>query len=589
MNFKNFFNIFVALAILFVLFKFKLPEDLPSNVYEEMAPDSILNALNLKFVESSEKFNFKYEQGITDSDGRYHVGTFPSISVVDINQDGFMDLFIPATIEEKKNLLFINQQGKSFKEEAKKYGIADVNGKTSFSFGSFVDFNKDGLLDLLLVRHGCHELLIRESLYSFKHSTHLLSKYCSGPNGINIFDFNNDGLLDIIFANFLSVKKESSKGDEPWGASPRYDSNTGGENQLLIGQKDGSFKINKKISFLTKSFSHSAGINDVNNDGWNDIFFSNDYSQDQLFINQKGKSFKDETNKYIPIKHHGFSGMNAEFIDYNDDGKIDLYVSNSYKPPFVRKYNLLWEKKEDNTFESRSLELGIAKCGFAWGAKFSDFDNDGDLDLVVVNGRERGMPIDKSIKLKSLWYQRINTVFFPKFLRRFYIANVNLDHFFISAYERGCLFLNENGKFYDVSEKAGFTDTEEGKSVALVDVNNNGKVDFVTVSFKGKARLYLNKSDINGNWVGLKLINKNGSEIPVGAKIKVILNSGRVVVREMYPLHGFRTQNDPRIHIGLKPEEEVLSLAVTWPLNLKQHYKNIELRKYNIIKQETGN
>ena len=534
---------------------------------------------------------------------------FPSLSVADLNGDGFMDIYIPSTKTSEKNLLYINQNGKGFVNKAKEFGIDEV-GSAPNSMAIFADFNNDGLIDLIQTKYGCHQYFQGQvggglapladgqvtspprgsgPITSFKKIENGLNGYCSRPEGINTADFNRDGKLDLIFGNFLPAPGEKEH-DTLWMSKSGFNNTTGGRNDLLMQQNDGTFLRDSNFDFKTRSYTHSVGISDINLDGWPDIFFANDYAPDEMFLNQSGKSVIDVTEKYIPRVFHGYSGMNAEFIDFNQDGLIDLYVTNIYKPPFYRSSNVLWKKRPDGGFDFASDETGTGHCGFSWGAKFADFDNDGDLDLMVVNGRSKGRYMKSVHDGKSVWYRRNNISLIPEKLRKYYTKEEgSMRGLYLSAFERNCLFMNEGGKFHDVAPMAGFSDRGEDRGLVLIDYDNDGLMDLAYVSVYGKIKLYHNESISRGNWIGFTLMNHKGSSIPIGARAFLNFSDGKKWVREYYPANGYRGQSDPRLHFGLGKELKVKSLEVVWPDQEVEVFENIDINKYNLVVQGKGN
>jgi hypothetical protein len=278
-----------GILILGYLFLFNPPVDRIDNVYETARPVSSAFE-NVHFREVSDAVGVHYRHELADLP--------PSISVVDINSDGYMDIYVTSG-SQKPNLLFINHHGEFFTEEAAKYGLADVNRDYPSSFALWADFNADGVIDLLLAKWGCHRLYMGSGTGSFIDRTAMLSGYCSRPEGVNTADFYGHGRLDLIFANFLPPPGDESYDGGLWMQSARYDNRTGGANHLLRNDGD-RFVLEKRADFLTRSYTHSAGISDIDGDGLPDIFFANDYAHDEMFLNRGDGKFTDVTDRYIP-------------------------------------------------------------------------------------------------------------------------------------------------------------------------------------------------------------------------------------------------------------------------------------------------
>ena len=513
---------------------------------------------------------------------------FPSVSIVDINKDGFMDIFIPGP-KGFTNKLFLNQQGKGFKDVARDYGISEINLSSRSSQGYFIDFNLDGHLDLLLTRWGCHDYYIGQGPNkSFIKASENLDGYCSMSRGVNFIDFNKDGFLDIIFGNYANIQDINKV---QWDMDGIFLGNKvgGGENIILAGSKTGKFTVRNDLNFNGwRSLTHAVGIMDFNQDGWDDIFFTNDYSTDEVWINQKGRGFIDETETYFPKYKHGFSGMNSEITDIDNDGIFEIYISNAYKPPFKDSLNNFWKKTKnsDQDYKQVSDELGIGRCGFAWGSKFADVDNNGESELLVVNGRS-GHTKEIGKKLNSFWYYVYENTLIPTFLRP-YRGNQVTSFLNYSSHERNCLFVkdNEKGKYFDIALDAGFKDLLDGRGLVKFDFDNNGLVDWSIANFSWtegrKTLVYQNQSQSVGNWIGFNLVNKSLTQNLIGSKIMLKLEDGSAYYQIYNPFFGYMGQSDPRLHFGLG-QKKAISVQIKLPDEQLIEFKSIKMNQYNEI------
>jgi hypothetical protein len=286
---------------------------------------------------------------------------------------------------------------------------------------------------------------------------------------------------------------------------------------------------------------------------------------------------------------HGLSGMNAEFFDSANRCKMDLYVSNVYKPPFSRMFNLLWQKQENGEFKNVSTEIGAARCGFSWAAKFADFNNDGEPDLFVANGRDRDVNVTDQKSGKSMWFERVEVTQIPRFMRGLYRPQ-GMGGRYISAFERKCLFMQKDGRFYDIAETAGVADREENRGMALIDYDNDGKMDIITSGPLAKLKIYHNESILppeTHHWIGFILRDQNGGTLPHGATAYLVMKSGKKIMREFYPANGYRGFSDPRLHFGLGGDTAVSHLEVHWPLsNTSRIYRQFEIDRYNLVQEK---
>jgi hypothetical protein len=517
---------------------------------------------------------------------------FPAVTVADVDGDGYMDIYLSSGRTNAPNLFYHNNKDGTFTEMGAKLGIRDLNDRDPSSFSIFADFNRDGKLDLLVGKWGCHQLFYGQGPGKpFKDVSEKLNAYCSNPNGIGVADMNKDGLLDLVFGNFLPDVDLRHERPDRWAIGTRGDKIHGGHNHLLFQKSDGSFDNENKITFKSAAFTHAVGLTDLNRDGYPDILYADDHASDELYLNRKGRAFKDITRSYIPINKHGFSSMNSEIYDFDHDGLPDIYITNVYKPPFQRANNVLWKRIPHAGFEEVSWDYGVARCGYSWGAKFADFDHDGEEDLVVVNGRVQSPSSKSPDDSISFWYERFQTAEVPLFLRKQYTKTYiqgDERNFYMSAFERSCVFQQRNGHFYDVGPVSGINDLYNGRGLALIDYDNDGRMDLIVVNVGGPAILYHNISPPQGEWIGFDLDGGKGWRIPFGATLELEKIDSGGVYREVYPTNGMKAQSDPRINIGLGYGTKLGRATVVWPDGRREVFSHFSKNKYNHLMRGEG-
>ena len=576
---KSFFFFLISAGLIFVFLRKGLRED---NIYSGL---SNKDESFILFEELGEKMGLDYKHvGVfpftrnqpVENEFNLQNGLAPSISVMDINTDGYPDLYVTYPILGEKNLIYINGEGREFIKSNQYSNIRDVNQEFVSMRAGWFDFNEDGHEDLFIARFGCHSLYLYDPLKQIYNEEPNAVSYCSNPWGINIVDLNKDSYLDIAFANYypqINLNKEKPK----WFLFLlRGDEEFGGKNAYLINKKGRSFFVDKTNVFQYKNHSSAIGVSDINNDTWPDIFVANDFTYDRLYLNIKGV-LKEVTFSYIEGKNHGFAGMNAEFIDLNNDLWPDLYISNLFHPPYVNRRNLLWLNQSGQKFTEQGKKFKIHKCGWSWGAKFADFDNDGDLDLVVGNGFVRG---SRSQKGKyNQWFSKIRRDATMPFIRdNLHTNQGGVDDFSLvdySGFQETCIFENKGKEFSNISKQANVGGFYNSRATIILDFNNDGKMDFLTGNYNDKLNLYKNVSSSQGNWVAFDIRNKKGA-IALGAKVILSTQSGRKFMRETYPHNGFGGQNDWRVHFGIGSEQ---------PKSLEVQYRgqlySIKLNKVN--------
>lgn len=533
------------------------------------------------FEEVSESMGLDYEHiGLFPLTRKKHrekrlnlyVGVPPSITVLDINRDGFPDLYVTYPVLGEKNLIYVNKDGRSFIRSEEYSSIKDANREFVSTRVAWFDFNNDGYEDIFVARYGCHGLYVYKP-YQKQWSEHSNAvSYCSNSRGINIVDFNKDTYLDIVFANQYPKKINLNKEKPKWvSILSRGDNELGGENVLLTNQAGRFFLEDEVNKFQYKNHSVVVGVSDINNDTWPDIFIGNDFGYDRLYINKEG-ILEEETFSWLEKQKHGFSTMNADFVDLNNDLFPDLYTTNIFNPPYITRYNLLWMNDSGRGFIEKGEELNVHKCGWAWGAKFADFDNDGDLDLVVGNGMFKGSQAQPN---KYEWFHRIRKRASSPYLRKKLYKKIDMSTREFSGFQKTCLFENRGDKFSYISDHANIKDFHNSRSTIILDFNNDGKMDFLTGNYNDKIRLYKNVSQSEGNWVGFDIKNAKGA-VALEAKVILFTRKGRKFMREIYPQNGFGGQNDWRVHFGLGADQ---------PASLKIQYRDkthsIELKKIN--------
>ncbi len=547
-------------------------DDVPPSAYAGISIRESAKAMGIDF------FHSRLSTGV-GSPEYSNLTIPPALAVFDLNQDGFQDLIFSGLL---KPVVYVNDRGHGFKKIDSAFGF-EIEQESPASMVILADFNRDGVADAFVSGHPKHYLYYGEQTHNglhFKPAFDKTASYLSNPDGVNVLDFNQDGRLDLVFGNYTAKPGEGTS-EVLWLGANRYDNKTGGANDLLIQSADGTFQLNRRVNFRSRSYTHSVGVADFNRDGFPDVFFANDYARDELFINQNGKSVVDVTQKQLPIEWHGNSGMNAEIVDYNGDGRPDIYVTNIYKPPFYNAVNLLWEQQQDGNFVVTSVSKNVAKCGFSWGAKFLDINNDGRLDLAVTNGRNRAPDEKHKGEGESLWYRRSMVSRIPNVVRQYYYEQqLPQEKFSVSAFERDCLFVQGENDFYDVAPHVGISSEYEGRALAVIDIENDGRLDYVVANLQGPIEIFHNLSTTTGNWIGLELFDKNGSNLPIGAIITLTTKSGKKIVREYYPANGYRSQSDPRVHFGLGTDIP-LSVEVQWSTKAENR-KSYPLSKHNI-------
>jgi hypothetical protein len=577
-----------------ILAKHRLQE-LPSRAYEERPPEAILAANPFRFEEVAARLGLDYRHRLyyPNAEAKSYLPLMafpPAVAVADVDGDGFMDLYVVQPEPGQPNKLYRNLGGKGFVDIASQVGLDDSGKRQADSMAVWADFDRDGKMDLFQSRFGCHTLFLQDPTTGrFAEHPERLSGYCSNPKAVNVADFNRDGWLDLVFGNYYPSRDLAGylPLNHVFGFAGR--NYTGGQSAVALGSATGFHPPTQgDFGELYRLPAHTTavGVSDVNGDGWPDLFLANDYAPDRMLLNYGGREFADVTERYIPSREHGFSGMNGDFADFDNEGRLGLYVTNMFIPPFLTSRNILWQNRGDH-FTNEAETRGVGRCGWAWTAKFADFDNSGNLDLFVINGKARGARA-RADTYKSFAFVRNTIATLPPENRWDIALYPDFSGYALSAFQRNCLFWNRDGRFYDVAPESGIGDLEEGQAAALLDYDNDGRIDVVIANMEGPLLLYHNVTPHPGNWVGLNLKGPPGMLTPFGARVILRRPDGKTPTRELYPANGFRGQSDPRIHFGLGSLSEVPPVEVKWPDGRAERFRHLQLNAYQEVDYGTG-
>ena len=510
-----------------------------------------------------------------------------AVSIVDFDRDGWPDIYVTNSGEGSKNALYRNQHDGTFKDVAAEMGIGDVNVTgTGVSTGAvWGDYDNDGYEDLFLYKWGRPELFHNDQGHGFTRVTDAagLPAWLNANTAIWL-DYDGDGLLDLFIGGYYSEKIDlwHLADTRMMPESFEYAKN-GGRKYLLRNVGGGKFEdVTAKAGIDSQRWTLAATAADLRGTGHPDLFIANDYGISELYFND-GKRFRD-VGEQTGVGFAPKSGMNAAFGDIFNRGVYAIYVSNISEDGVLIQGNNLWVPKEGTSgdtlhFENLARDLGVELGGWSFGAQFGDLNNDGTLDLYLTNGY---VSLDRS---RSYWYD------FSKIAggNTLIIGDAKnwpaMEGRSLSGYQHKRVWMNDGaGKFIDVAQSVGVTDTNDGRSVALVDLWNRGVLDVVVANQRGPLLIYKNTVTPENQWIEFDLEGTVSNRSAIGAQVTLFWN-GQQQVQEVSGGSGFCAQNQRRLHFGLGKNAKVDKAVIRWPSGKVQVVENPAVNQAHKIKE----
>ena len=491
-----------------------------------------------------------------------------AVAVADFDRDGWQDFYVTTSRENGLNRLYRNKGDGTFEDVASAAGVADVNRtETGVSMGAiWGDYDNDGYEDLFLYRYGRPELFHNEQGRSFAAAgTRAGLPPHVNANSATWLDYDRDGRLDLFLAGYWyeDVDLWNLKTTRIMPESFEY-ANNGGRKYLLWNRGDGTFEDRtERLGIRSRRWTLAVAAGDLLGTGFPDLFLANDYGVSELYANRGGMRFEDvgrDTGVSLTPK----SGMNAAFGDVFNDGRLAIYKTNISEPAVLVQGNDLWvpRPRADGpvpSYDNLASSVGVDLGGWSWGAQFGDLNNDGTLDLYLVNG------YISAGERSSYWYDfSVIAVGHSTIIAdaRNWPAMRGRS---LSGYQRKRLWLNDGlGRFTDVSQAVGATDTFDGRAVALADLSNRGSLDVLVANQRGPLLLYRNDVDRSRHWVQFELQGTASNRSAIGARLELHWG-GAKQVQEVMGASGFSAQNQRRLHFGLGSHSVVDRAIIRWP------------------------
>jgi len=532
------------------------------------------------------------------------------ITAVDYDNDGFYDLFVPDGVEAR---LFRNRHDGTFEDVTAKAGLAGLDG---VGVGVFADFDNDGFKDAFISRSfKPNQLFHNNGDGTF---TDVTAKAGIGEDCCTTVaswaDVDNDGYLDLYVGRYLDPRK---------GIPTTFYARNGEPNQLYHNNGDGTFSnVTEQAGVGEVGLCLGSVFGDYDDDGYPDLYVVNDFGRKTLYHNNGDGTFTDVTVDSGTLAYG--AGMSASFGDYDNDGRLDIYVANIRSEeawfaewPTVFRYmmnswrqgvwmsdmplyfeifrqsgfgfvkvfkdmasgNTLLRNDGDGTFEDTTWDAGANPPGWFWGSGFVDFDNDGWQDIYAANGwvyNDKGTEIELNFLNNVVSKQReykTGAFFDPK----------NFGNMSWHGWERNrhlrSLGPGSDGRvrFEEIGRAAGSDLLLNSRGIAVADFWNRGVLDLAVAASTDRHALLRNEVGLARNWLAVELtgagkaLPKGSNRDAVGARVTVV-QGGKQQIREVVLGDGYASQNSLRLYFGLGGERgagaetpTVDEVVVKWP------------------------
>ncbi len=526
--------------------------------------------IEVHFTDITEKAGINFRH-VSSPEKKYIVESMSGgVALFDYDNDGYLDIYLVNSLtvdmvkskQKTRSLLYHNNGDGTFSDVTDKAGVGDIGWGMGVAIG---DYDNDGFDDIYVTCLGPNHLLRNTGKGTFTDVTQ--SAGVADPRwstGASFVDYDNDGKLDLFVSNYVDFDvnnlPEFGKGRScqfkgvPVQCGPRGLKGAG--DSLYHNNGDGTFTdVSKKAGVSDSDGYYGLGVicSDFDEDGLVDIYVANDSTPNFLYHNNGDGTFKDiGFSSGMAVNENGSEqgSMGVTLGDYDHDQRLDMFITN-----FDDDYNTLYHDDGKGSFTDVSYAAKVAEVSLpyvGWGTQFFDYDNDGWVDLLVVNGHV---------------YPQL-----PSYRQRNFVHHNNQD-----------------GTFTEVGTQLGapFAEKRTGRGAAFGDIDNDGDVDVVINNLDGPPLVLRNDGGNANNSVLIKTIGLKSNRDGVGARVKVV--AGELTqIGEVHSGDSYLSQSDMRLHFGFAKATKIDLVEVHWPSGAVDKVTGVGVNGILSIKEGQG-